>query len=30
VRVVKGCEGECKGHDHKGHNHDHNHAGHKH
>jgi copper chaperone CopZ len=35
VRVVKGCEGECKEHDHKGHNHDHkghdhNHAGHKH
>ena len=30
VRVLKGCEGECKGHDHKGHNHDHNHTGHKH
>lgn len=33
VRVVKGCEGECKGHDHKGHDHkghNHNHAGHKH
>ena len=32
VRVVKGCEGECKEHDHN-HNHkghDHNHAGHKH